>query len=84
MEWHQGTTLTQTIYTFLYIYHYDDIDPDRIPFIPITQRDPDPKRPMELVTLVLRACVAGYLKCCDMAWRELNRSRVFDVCFMID
>lgn len=77
MEWHTGTTLTQTIYTFLYIYHYDELDPEILPYIPLDQRDP--ARPMELVTLVLRSAVAGFMKCCDMVWRELNKGKVFDV-----
>lgn len=77
MEWHTGTTLTQTIYTFLYIYHYDELDPERIPYVALDQRDP--ARPMELITLVLRSAVAGFLKCSDMVWRELNKGRVFDV-----
>ncbi|EIM82360.1 Mak10-domain-containing protein [Stereum hirsutum FP-91666 SS1] len=76
MEWHTGTTLTQTIYTFLYIYHYDELDPEILPYIPLDQRDP--ARPMELVTLVLRSAVAGFMKCCDMVWRELNKGKVFD------
>jgi hypothetical protein len=39
----------------------------------------DPDRPIELVTVVLRAAVQGLLKCCDMAWRELARGGAYDV-----
>ena len=41
--------------------------------------DPDPTRPLELITVVLRAAIFGYVKSCDLTWRELSRKRVFEV-----
>ncbi|THH13088.1 hypothetical protein EW146_g7094 [Bondarzewia mesenterica] len=73
MEWHAGNTLTQTVYTLLYVHHFDELDPENTPLIPW-----DSARPPELITIVLRAFVAGLLKCCDRAWRELTKGRVFD------
>lgn len=78
MEWHAGYTLPQTIYSCLYVHHLRDIDPE------ITPRHDSPQqgspRPPELVTVVLNAAITGLLKCCDFAWRELNRGRLHDVC----
>ncbi|PSR70873.1 hypothetical protein PHLCEN_2v13235 [Hermanssonia centrifuga] len=77
MEWHSGNTLSQTVFTFLYIHQLADINPDLIPpGFPLLK---DPKRPIELVTLVLRAAVFGLLKSCDFVWRELSKKRVFDM-----
>ena len=43
------------------------------------------KRPIELVTIVLRAAVQGLLKCCCLSWTELaNNGGNFDVrCFFL-
>ena len=78
MEWHSGTTLSQTVFTFLFVYHLDDLDPD---FVPEDYQASckDPARPLELVTLVLRAAVFGLLKCCDLSWRELMQGGMHDV-----
>jgi hypothetical protein len=78
MHWHSGFTLSQTVYTFLYVHHYYYLDPDIIPADwPISI---DPSRPSELITIVLRGALTAYLKCCDLAWRELAKGRVYDVC----
>jgi len=65
------------VFTFLFVYHLDDLDPD---FVPEDYQASckDPARPLELVTLVLRAAVFGLLKCCDLSWRELMRGGVYD------
>jgi hypothetical protein len=77
MEWHSGYTLSQTIFSFLYVHSLKDIDPDLIPggSPPRT----DTLRPPELITVVLRAAIVGLLKCCDLTWRELNKGNVYDV-----
>jgi hypothetical protein len=77
MEWHAGYTLPQTIYTCLYVHHLTDINPD---LIPQEQPQRDPARPLELVTVVVRAAIMGFLKCCDLVWRELSKGRLHDVC----
>lgn len=76
MEWHVGYTLPQTIYTCLYVHHLTDINPDFIPQQEQLQRDP--ARPLELVTVVIRAAIMGLLKCCDLVWRELSKGRLHD------
>ncbi|KIJ63356.1 hypothetical protein HYDPIDRAFT_113345 [Hydnomerulius pinastri MD-312] len=74
MEWHSGYTLSQTIFSFLYVHSLREIDPDLIPGDEIQNS----MRPLELITVVLRASVFGLLKCCDLSWRELNKGNVYD------
>ncbi|KAH9939576.1 Mak10-domain-containing protein [Amylocystis lapponica] len=76
MEWHAGNSLSQTVYTLLYVHCLTDMNPDFIPRVPRTPADP--LRPQELVTVVLRAAVFGLLKCCDLSWREMSKGRLFD------
>jgi N-alpha-acetyltransferase 35, NatC auxiliary subunit len=77
MAWHSGNTLSQTVFTCLYVHNLEEIDPECFPYELILQEDPS--RPWALVTFVLRAGVAAFLKCIDMAWRELSKGRVLDV-----
>ncbi|KAI0046941.1 Mak10-domain-containing protein [Auriscalpium vulgare] len=76
MEWHAGFTLSQTVFTCLHVHHLEYISPDVVPLH--VQLQEDPVRPLDLVTIVLRAAVAGMLKCCDFAWREMSKGRVQD------
>jgi hypothetical protein len=69
--------LSQTVFTLLYVHHLTDLNPE---FIPLGSLERDPKRPPELITLVLRAVILGLLKSCDLAWRELAQDKVHDVC----
>ncbi|KAI6125318.1 Mak10 subunit, NatC N-terminal acetyltransferase-domain-containing protein [Pisolithus croceorrhizus] len=75
MAWHTGYTLSQTVFSFLYVRALPDIDPDTIS---PHHHDPDRTRPVELVSVVLRVSVLGLLKCCDLAWRELVKGNVYD------
>lgn len=83
MSWHGGLALSQTVYTLQYVHHLADISIPRFKAGPVTRsthESKDSDRPMELVTLVLRAGVFGLLKCCDLVWRELAHDHLFDVC----
>ncbi|KAH9915240.1 Mak10 subunit, NatC N-terminal acetyltransferase-domain-containing protein [Epithele typhae] len=75
MEWHSGKTLSQSVFTILFVHHLPDINPEYL----IPEDDEDPARPRWLITIVLRAGVLGMLKCCDLAWRELSKNRVQDI-----
>ncbi|KAI6137505.1 hypothetical protein EDD17DRAFT_1903332 [Pisolithus thermaeus] len=75
MAWHTGYTLSQTVFSFLYVHALPDIDPDTIS---PHHHDPDRARPVELVSVVLRASVLGLLKCCDLVWRELIKGNCED------
>jgi hypothetical protein len=85
MEWHTGYTLSQTLYSFLHVHALRETDPELIPADQVGEVDHT--RPLELVTIVLRAYVYGLLKSCDLSWRELNKGNVYDVrlmtCFYI-
>ncbi|KAL4064339.1 Mak10 subunit, NatC N-terminal acetyltransferase-domain-containing protein [Scleroderma citrinum] len=76
MEWHTGYTLSQTIFTCLYVHALTDLDPDVVSHESL--RDADKTRPIELITIILRASIFGLLKCCDLSWRELNKGNVHD------
>ncbi|KAH9890498.1 Mak10-domain-containing protein [Cubamyces lactineus] len=75
MEWHTGKTLSQSVFTLLFVHHLPDINPEYLP----PEEDEDPARPRWLITVVIRAAMLGLLKCCDLAWRELSKNRVHDV-----
>lgn len=73
-EFHAGNLLSHTVFTFLYVHHLPDIEPDLLP----STSWRDPLRPRELVTLVLRSAVQGLLKSCDLSWRELSKGGMQD------
>ncbi|KAI0373145.1 Mak10-domain-containing protein [Pilatotrama ljubarskyi] len=75
MEWHAGKTLSQSVFTLLFVHHLPDINPEYL----APEEDGDPARPQWLVTVVVRAAMLGLLKCCDFVWRELSKNRVHDV-----
>lgn len=75
MEWHAGKTLSQSVFTLLFVHHLPDINPEYLS----PEEDEDPARPRWLITVVVRAAMLGLLKCCDLAWRELSKGRVQDV-----
>jgi N-alpha-acetyltransferase 35, NatC auxiliary subunit len=77
MEWHSGKTLSQTIFTDLFVHFVGDLDPD----MAITpELDLIPERPLELLTTVIGASTLGLMKCCDLSWRLLSNGLVEDVC----
>ena len=76
MEFHAGNFLAHTVHTLLYVHHVREITPDVVD--DYINQDAS-TRPIELITLVMRAAVAGILKCCDLTWRELSKGGVFDV-----
>lgn len=75
MEWHAGKTLSQSVYTILFVHQLPDINPEYLG----SEEEDDPQRPRCLTTVVVRAGILGLLKCCDFAWRELSKNRVHDV-----
>ena len=77
MEWHAGYTLSQTIFTCMYVHALTDFDPDLVSREEL--RGVDNAQPIELVTVILRASILGLLKCCDLSWREFNKGNVYDV-----
>jgi len=76
MEWHAGNSLSQTVYTSLYVHYLGEINPD---FMARRSMSLDSLRPQELITVVLRAATVSLLKSCDLSWRELSRGRVQEI-----
>ncbi|EMD34296.1 hypothetical protein CERSUDRAFT_140689 [Gelatoporia subvermispora B] len=76
MAWHAGNTLSQSVYTLLYVHHLADISPEFVARYVRVMRDAE--RPIELITVVLRAGIMGLLKSCDLARRELCKNKVVD------
>ncbi|EJU05866.1 hypothetical protein DACRYDRAFT_113890 [Dacryopinax primogenitus] len=75
MAWHQGITLTQTVFTNLYVLHLGTYH-----FWSTLQGvEPcDRQRPEQLINLVLAAGVLGMAKSVDLAWREFAKGCVYE------
>ena len=74
MEWHTGSTLSQTVYTFLYGHAIGEMHPDYL-----LNFEEDPSRPIELVTVVLRAAAITVMKTCGVAWAGMAKGGIHDV-----
>ena len=81
MLWYSGQSLSQSVFTCLYVH---EVVPGRMwygnrsGFGPVMLGE-DPQRPVQLLSLVLRAAIYGLLKSCDFAWRELTKGHVIEV-----
>ncbi|KAJ8508180.1 hypothetical protein ONZ45_g9535 [Pleurotus djamor] len=71
MLWHAGNCLSHSVLTIQYVHHLADMDPDYL-YLRNGSAKEDRSRPIQLVTIVLRAFMTGLLKSCDFAWRRLN------------
>lgn len=74
MEWHTGSTLSQTVYTFLYGHAIAEMHPDYL-----LNFEEDPSRPIELVTIVLRAVALTVMKTCSVTWAGMAKGGIHDV-----
>lgn len=74
MEWHTGSTLSQTVYTFLYGHAIAEMHLDYL-----LNFEGDSSRPMELVTVVLRAVALTVMKTCGVAWAGMAKGGIHDV-----
>jgi len=76
MEWHAGSTLSQTVYTFLYGHAIAEMHTDYL-----LNFEEDPSRPIELVTVVLKAVALTVMKTCDSTWARMAKGSIHDVSF---
>ncbi|KAH7102691.1 Mak10 subunit, NatC N-terminal acetyltransferase-domain-containing protein [Auriculariales sp. MPI-PUGE-AT-0066] len=74
MTWHSGSSLAQSVLTIQHMHHIQKLHPDVLPRRKSSSWD---RRP-EHVGLVLRAGVLAFVKCIDLAWRELSKNNVHD------
>jgi len=82
MAYLTGLTLSQTAFTILHLL------PENAPLCQLTNLQAhhsrietpfDPKRPLELVGLVLRAGLRGVFKCLGVVWEELMKGNLYEV-----
>jgi len=73
MEWHTGNTLSQTVYTFLYGHAIAEMHPDYL-----LNFEEDPSRPIELITVVLKAVALTVMKTCSIAWAGMAKGGIHD------
>lgn len=74
MGWHEGHSLSQTVYTCLYFHEFSSLDPG------VWRLLIGNSQPYPLVTSVLRSWMQGLIKTCDMVWREFAQRHVYEVC----
>ncbi|KAJ3843014.1 Mak10 subunit, NatC N-terminal acetyltransferase-domain-containing protein [Lentinula raphanica] len=75
-QWHASNPLAHTVFTLLYAHCLYDVDPDIIPSSSILNWDSS--RPLELITIVIRAYTSALLKSCSLAWNELSKGTLPD------
>jgi hypothetical protein len=75
MTWHSGHSLSQTLYTCLYLDHLDKLT--------LNAFSPSDKKgdsiPAELLAVVLKAYILGTMKCCQLVWLEMFKGHVYEV-----
>ena len=79
MHWHAGNALAQTVLTCRYVHHVKALTEMHNASL---SQDSSSQSP--LVSLVLRAGIAGLLKCCDLTYRELVKGNVHDVSMHVE
>ena len=79
MHWHAGYSLSQTVFTCLYVHHLNRIISDAH-ILRYAKEAFDEAHPVKLISLVLRAGITGMVKCCELAYRELIKGNVHEVC----
>ncbi|ORY01708.1 Mak10-domain-containing protein [Basidiobolus meristosporus CBS 931.73] len=68
LAWHSGHSLSQTIFTCLYVHNVF-----KIPQVKgVAESDNN------LVSLVLKAYVLGVIKCCQLVWQEMIKGNVYE------
>ncbi|KAG8967268.1 hypothetical protein FRC05_002114 [Tulasnella sp. 425] len=75
MDWHLGKFMANSIHTLQYVHSLPSMSN------PITEIQPEEDlrtKPRELIATVLRPCVLGFLKTCDLVWRQLTQGLIYD------
>lgn len=84
MTWHTGHSLSQTVYTSLYLHELAILERLHPPPSSFFRRTPavsdDPARPPEITALVLRAYLLGTAKSVEAAWEEIVKGNLYEVC----
>src|SRR4051794_7624057 len=78
MTWHSGHSLSQTLFTCMYIHQVYEVTPEEF----MSRETPEiaaTEPPFEFVTQVMKAFMAGVVKCCHLVWEEMIKGNVFEV-----
>ncbi|CAG8513798.1 12767_t:CDS:10 [Ambispora leptoticha] len=77
MTWHSGHSLSQTLYTCMYLHHVLELKPE------LFSNEGDHEEtssdvPIEFVILVLKAYILGTAKCCNFVLEEMIKGNVYE------
>ncbi|KAG2176189.1 hypothetical protein INT43_005423, partial [Umbelopsis isabellina] len=72
MAWLSGHSLSQTVFTCMYIHHVFSLVKEDVA---VSEKE---NEPTELVFLVLKAYVLATIKCCHFVWREMISGNVYE------
>jgi hypothetical protein len=73
MAWLSGHSLSQTIFTCMYLHDVFSLVQENI------AASDRIDQPAELVSSVLKAYVLATIKCCHLVWREMVSGNVYEV-----
>jgi hypothetical protein len=72
MAWLSGHSLSQTVFTCMYIHHVFSLVKESAA---VSEKEDEPP---ELVFSVLKAYVLATIKCCHFVWREMVSGNVYE------
>ncbi|CAG8812464.1 4775_t:CDS:10, partial [Gigaspora margarita] len=81
MTWHTGHSLSQTLFTCMYLHYVPELTPELFLNIDDTSNDTldqNAEAPIEFVILVLKAYVMGTVKCCQLVLDEMAKGNVYE------
>ncbi|CAG8529627.1 24206_t:CDS:10 [Dentiscutata erythropus] len=81
MTWHTGHSLSQTLFTCMYLHYVPELKPELFSNITDTSNDIadlNAETPIEFVILVLKAYVMGTVKCCQLVLDEMAKGNVYE------
>ncbi|CAG8537610.1 13125_t:CDS:10 [Ambispora gerdemannii] len=77
MTWHSGHSLSQTLYTCMYLHHVLELKTELFS----NEREHEETSsdvPIEFVILVLKAYILGTAKCCNFVLEEMVKGNVYE------
>ncbi|KAG9292267.1 hypothetical protein G9A89_009079 [Geosiphon pyriformis] len=79
MTWHSGHSLSQTLFTCMYLHHILELKADLFSDSPIIGVDHDSSElPIEFVILVLKSYILGTAKCSYFVLEEMTKGNVYE------
>ncbi|CAG8530810.1 20672_t:CDS:10, partial [Racocetra persica] len=81
MTWHTGHSLSQTLFTCMYLHYVPELVPELFSSTTDASNDitdQNTEAPIEFVILVLKAYVMGTVKCCQLVLDEMSKGNVYE------